>query len=286
MILGCLAGDAVTAIAERCQTRPNTVIKWRQRFAERGLKGLTDAPRPGAKPVYKSSFLAVISQSVIICPRDTASPDAVACWSGSPSTPSPPMKSALFRTRSLRSTLVAFLGLVLASANLASAQIADRPKPGPEQQKLAVFLGEWTYEGTLRDSVLGPGGKFVGKETVRWTLDGLFVETRGQDKGVYGGKEMQYEGQGLRWYDAAAKQYKSHHYDNDGFVNSATMTVAGKTWTVTGSSANSKGQKMKSRVATTFSADGKSQTSKCEVSFDDGKAWVILWETAAKQIKG
>ena len=56
MILGCLAGDAVTAIAERYQTRPNTVIKWRQRFAENGLKGLADAPRPGAKPVYDQAF--------------------------------------------------------------------------------------------------------------------------------------------------------------------------------------------------------------------------------------
>ncbi len=39
MILGCVAGEPVRVIAERCHTRPNTVIKWRQRFAEHGLKG-------------------------------------------------------------------------------------------------------------------------------------------------------------------------------------------------------------------------------------------------------
>jgi transposase len=66
IILGCLAGRKVKAIAQACHTRPNTVIKWRQRFAERGLAGLHDAPRPGAKPVYGEDFrnrvLALLEQ--------------------------------------------------------------------------------------------------------------------------------------------------------------------------------------------------------------------------------
>jgi transposase len=36
--------------------QPNTVIKWRQRFAQHGLAGLVDAPRPGAKPLYGADF--------------------------------------------------------------------------------------------------------------------------------------------------------------------------------------------------------------------------------------
>jgi transposase len=56
MILGCLAGKRVSEVARRCHTRPNTVIKWRQRFAQQGLAGLRDAPRPGAKPVYGEDF--------------------------------------------------------------------------------------------------------------------------------------------------------------------------------------------------------------------------------------
>lgn len=66
IILGCLAGLRVRVVARRCHTRPNTVIKWRQRFAAQGLKGLRDAPRPGAKRVYDESFrnriLAVLEQ--------------------------------------------------------------------------------------------------------------------------------------------------------------------------------------------------------------------------------
>ena len=48
IILGCLGGQRVKEIARRCHTRPNTVIKWRQRFVRAGLRGLRDAPRPGA----------------------------------------------------------------------------------------------------------------------------------------------------------------------------------------------------------------------------------------------
>jgi transposase len=56
MIIGCLAGRRVSEIARQCHTRPNTVIKWRQRFVGQGLKGLRDAPRPGAKRRYDEAF--------------------------------------------------------------------------------------------------------------------------------------------------------------------------------------------------------------------------------------
>ena len=56
MIIGCLGGRRVSEIAHQCHTRPNTVIKWRQRFAGQGLRGLRDAPRPGAKRRYDEAF--------------------------------------------------------------------------------------------------------------------------------------------------------------------------------------------------------------------------------------
>src|ERR1700758_146118 len=48
MIIGCLAGRRVSEVARPCHTRPNTVIKWRQRFVSQGLKGLRDAARSPA----------------------------------------------------------------------------------------------------------------------------------------------------------------------------------------------------------------------------------------------
>jgi len=66
IIIGCLAGRRVREIARQCQTRPNTVIKWRQRFVGQGVKGLRDAPRPGAQRRYDEAFrkrvLAVLEQ--------------------------------------------------------------------------------------------------------------------------------------------------------------------------------------------------------------------------------
>jgi transposase len=66
IILGCLSGLRVREIARRCHTRPNTVIKWRQRFVRQGLPGLRDALRPGAQRRYDETFrkrvLAVLEQ--------------------------------------------------------------------------------------------------------------------------------------------------------------------------------------------------------------------------------
>ena len=66
IILGCLTGRRVKEIASECHTRANTVIKWRQRFVAHGMKGLQDAPRPGARRQYDEAFrrrvLAVLEQ--------------------------------------------------------------------------------------------------------------------------------------------------------------------------------------------------------------------------------
>jgi transposase-like protein len=50
IILGCLSGEPQVEIAKRLGARPNTVSKWRIRFARHGLKGLADAPRSGKPP--------------------------------------------------------------------------------------------------------------------------------------------------------------------------------------------------------------------------------------------
>jgi len=77
MILGCVAGEPVTRIAARCHTRPNTVIKWRQRFVQHGLKGLADAPRPGAKPVYGQLF-----RNRVLATLEQPPPAGQAAWDG------------------------------------------------------------------------------------------------------------------------------------------------------------------------------------------------------------
>jgi len=77
IVLGCLAGLRVQEVARACRTRPNTVIKWRQRFVRSGLAGLCDAPRPGAKPVYGEDF-----RNRVLALLEQPPPKGQASWDG------------------------------------------------------------------------------------------------------------------------------------------------------------------------------------------------------------
>jgi transposase len=77
IILGCLAGRRVNEVARACRTRSNTVIKWRQRFAQHGLAGLRDAPRPGAKRIYGEDF-----RNRVLALLEQPPPAGQASWDG------------------------------------------------------------------------------------------------------------------------------------------------------------------------------------------------------------
>lgn len=77
IILGCLEGKRVEDVARKCGTRPNTVIKWRQRFARSGIAGLKDAPRPGAKKLYGEDF-----RKQVLAILEKQPPVGQACWDG------------------------------------------------------------------------------------------------------------------------------------------------------------------------------------------------------------
>jgi transposase len=46
------AGHSSRSIAAAVGVRPNVASLWRNRFADQGLEGLKDKPRPGKKPIY------------------------------------------------------------------------------------------------------------------------------------------------------------------------------------------------------------------------------------------
>lgn len=77
IILGCLAGKKVQDVAKDCQTRPNTVIKWRERFVAYGIAGLADAPRPGARRVYGDDF-----RKQVLAALEMPPPAGQATWDG------------------------------------------------------------------------------------------------------------------------------------------------------------------------------------------------------------
>jgi transposase len=77
IILACLSGEPQALIAARLGTRPNTVSKWRIRFAKQGIAGLADAPRSGKPKTYgadlRTKLLAII---------ETPPPKGQARWDG------------------------------------------------------------------------------------------------------------------------------------------------------------------------------------------------------------
>lgn len=194
------------------------------------------------------------------------------------------MKPTGKTTRSCKLSVITASLLLMALAGFVQAQVADRPKVGPEQKKLEVFVGDWTYAGSLSETPLGPAGKFAGKVAFRMILDGLFLESRAEDKGVYGGKEIVFKGITIQWYDSAKQNYQSHSYDNDAFVNTSVTTVSGNIWSGIGQQTDSKGKIYKTRHSSTVSADGHTIVEKAEISTDEGKTWMPLWEDTMKKV--
>src|SRR3974390_1809106 len=65
IVLGCAAGLSNKAVAARERVTPQTVGKWRRRFAGRGLDGLLDEPRPGVpRKINDATVESVIVQTL------------------------------------------------------------------------------------------------------------------------------------------------------------------------------------------------------------------------------
>jgi hypothetical protein len=174
--------------------------------------------------------------------------------------------------------------LLLLWPGLALGQMQDRPKAGPEQKKMEVHVGHWQYEGTVKETPLGPAGTFKGKTTSKMILDGLFLESRAEDHGRFSGKEHTLKTLCLQWYDSSTKTYPVQEFDSEGWVTRSATMVKGDTWTDIGSMADGQGKTYQTRTITTYSPDGKKCVRKAEISADGGKSWLTWWTLAGKKI--
>jgi transposase len=77
IIMQLLDGIPVNKVAQALGTGQNTVIKWRNRFATRGVNGLHDQPRSGKPAKYDDVFRNQILQTLELPP-----PKGQACWDG------------------------------------------------------------------------------------------------------------------------------------------------------------------------------------------------------------
>jgi hypothetical protein len=175
---------------------------------------------------------------------------------------------------------VALSAVFLFVASSVSAQQAPAPpKPGPEQQRLAPFVGNWTFEGVSKDGPMGPGGKLTGTDRITWLPGGFFVQRSFQGKSPMGDMS----GIEILAYDAVKKTYTFTFFEGSGVMGSGVMTVSGNTWT-----ANGTGQMgtmtMHQRCTLTFGAGNQTLAIKCDMSMD-GKNWMPNFEGTATKTK-
>ena len=77
LVLEFIQGSTITEIAERHSAQPNTVIKWKRRYAEQGIEGLLNLPRGNTKDVYGKDFRKRLVELVHSSP-----PDGAEYWTG------------------------------------------------------------------------------------------------------------------------------------------------------------------------------------------------------------
>src|SRR3972149_3426840 len=104
---------------------------------------------------------------------------------------------AAFAVRSRRSrkeiamnklSVIVLLTLAAPCLALGQATSAQPPKPGPEHQKLAGLVGNWTTEGEATENPFGPAEKWSAKIASEW-FSGNFAVVRHLDgKGSVSGE--------------------------------------------------------------------------------------------------
>jgi transposase len=77
IVLLAAAGQSTRSIAKEVGVQPRIVSLWRRRYAERGLEGLQDEPKPGKKPIYTKA-----TGKRILGLLDKPPPEGFARWTG------------------------------------------------------------------------------------------------------------------------------------------------------------------------------------------------------------
>jgi hypothetical protein len=147
----------------------------------------------------------------------------------------------------------------------------EMPKPGPEVQKLAYFVGTWKSEGDLKENPFGmPPGKFSSTDKCDWFEGGYAVVCHSAGKGTMGATH----GMGILGYNMEDKVYTYYGVDNMGYSGLSKGKIDGNFW-VFSSEDKMMGKTFHSRYSMTTSPD--SYKFKYETS-EDGQKWTTVME--------
>ena len=174
--------------------------------------------------------------------------------------------------------IIVFIALAVPCLAFGQAQTVQPPKPGPEVQKLAYYVGTWKTEGEIKAGPFGPAGKLSSTDTCEWFAGGFHIVCRGEGIGPSGKRT----GLDILAYDAEAKAYTycgiSSFVENEGAKGSLT----GNTWTWLWDG-KAAGKAAKYRY-TEVQVSPTSYTFKVEYSVAGGP-WTVVEEGKATKVK-
>jgi hypothetical protein len=177
-----------------------------------------------------------------------------------------------------RTPAIALIALLICAALGAAQNPPTPPKPGPEQQKLAYFLGTWKSEVNMKPSPFGPGGTFAGLEHNEWMPGGFFVVSHSKGDSPMG----KVTGTAYFGYDPERKVYTYNAFNSTGEAEAATGTVNGDTWTWTNQQPMN-GKMMKGRFTMTITSP-TAYTMKFEMGPADGDYSTLMEGSATKVV--
>jgi hypothetical protein len=155
------------------------------------------------------------------------------------------------------------------------------PKPAAEMSNLKVFDGNWTCDGKVEATPLGPAGTMTGTVSSRTDLGGFWQS--GTVKSTMAGLPANMEGMFHMTYDPGSKQYVLLWVDNMGAYSHTTSTGwQGDKIVFTGDTSMG-GKSMKVRDTFTKAAGG-SLKHDMEAQID-GK-WTVTGSETCKKAAG
>jgi len=152
-----------------------------------------------------------------------------------------------------------------------------KTQPAPELEKLSVFLGDWTTQGTIHPGPWGEGGKFSWIESTRWMAGHFFLighwdYTMPDDMGGPG-EELFIIG-----YDPHRRLYTFDAFSSHGLHQISMGQVHGNAWTWD-SQATQDGKPVKQKMTMQFDSE-TTYALKLELS-QDGETWQTFMEGQA-----
>jgi hypothetical protein len=164
--------------------------------------------------------------------------------------------------------------VILAAVMLASAAMAQTPKPAPELKKLDIFVGTWTLNGNMKAGTMGPGGTMTENNKCEWMEGGFYLVCHSDYTGTMGSGV----GMSVMGYSSDEKAYTYREFESDGEFVDSRGKLDGETWTWINDE-KADGATMKGRFTIQMTSSS-SYTFAFDMS-QDGTKWSTVMEGKA-----